>query len=501
MRLLAIDIGSSSVKAAILRGEAMPRDISRVEFPTRYTDDPHAPRTEVKLDAIERAVRKAIHLLGPAAKRVDVIAAATMAPSWLALDARGNALTGVVTHQDRRSVAEAAAIEKRVGKRAHLRLAGNRPFPGGISSTTWAWHLAHRRDAVDRAGLVGHLGTWLAHALTGARVIDLSNAGFTGLMDCGADTRAGDRWSQTLIDAAGVDRAQLPEIVGSDAAVGVVTDRAARRFGLAAGTPLLAGCIDGSAAMLAAGGATGVKIGQMVNVCGSTDVLAVCTVGPTPHESLLTRPLGVDGKWLGVGTIAAAGSAIDWMHATFFRDLAKADFFDHLEKLARGGRRASAPTGVRFDATLAGSRTAMDVTAGRIEGLTLSTDRDELLAALLADLARSASERLQRFADVGVRLGRDILMTGGGATLSRALLRDAWPKGARSRDDGASDVARPVAAGKPLARREKTRPTRQGRPRSRMPGTGLEPARVASLPPQSSASANSATRARKSDGE
>jgi xylulokinase len=424
MRLLALDIGSSSVKAAILRNDGPPRGIVRVSFPTIYNDDGVAPRAEVKLAAIERALRGAIAALGPAAKRVDLIAAATMSPSWLALDAGGKPLTNVITHQDRRSVVEAAAIERRVGKAEHLALAGNRPFPGGISSTTIAWHLAHQRPSIDWAAMVGHLGTWFAHALTGARVIDLSNAGFTGLMDIQTRT-----WSDRLIEAAGVDREQLPEIVESNAIVGVITSAAARRWGLAAGTPLLAGCIDGSAAMLAAGGINGAKVGQIVNVCGSTDVLAVCASAPLPHEELLTRPLGVGGKWLSVATIAAAGSAVEWAHATFFCDLSKPAFFRHVDRLARGDLTSRA----RFDGSLAGSRTAMDVRSGRIEGLTLSTDRDDVLRALLSDLAHQACVRFDRFADAGVRLGKDILVTGGGSTLSKTLLRGGWPRGMRTR--------------------------------------------------------------------
>jgi xylulokinase len=421
MRLLALDIGSSSVKAAILRSDAAPRGVVRVPFPTIYADDGTAPRAEVKLAAIERAIRTAIGKLGPSAKRVDLIAATTMSPSWLALDARGKPLTNVITHQDRRSIAEAAAIEGRVGKAAHLALAGNRPFPGGISSTTIAWHHAHERPSLDWAALVGHLGTWFAHTLTGARVMDLSNAGFTGLMD----VRTGN-WSDRLIEAAGVDREQLPEIVESDVIVGFVTASAARRFGLATGTPLLAGCIDGSAAMLAAGA----KIGQIVNVCGSTDVLAVCTREPFPHEELLTRPLGIGGKWLSVATIAAAGSAIDWAHATLFRDLSKPAFFKHVDRLARGDLTSR----VRFDGALAGSRTAMDVRAGRMEGLTLSADRDDVLRALLSDLTHQAAARFDRFADAGVRLGKDVLVTGGGSTLSKLLFQGSWPRGMRSRE-------------------------------------------------------------------
>lgn len=435
MRLLALDIGSSSVKAAVLTNGRTPRGIVRYAFPTIYSDQHGVPRAEVKVAVIERAIRDAIEALGAAARRVDLIAATTMSPSWLAMDARGRPLANIITHQDRRSVAEAAEIEQRVGRQRHLDLVGNRPFPGGISSTTWAWHLRHERALMKKASLVGHLGTWLVLALTGERVIDLSNAGFTGLMSCGTDisvcddgTQAGmpvPQWCSEIIDAVGADRALLPRIVESDATIGSITAAAARRFGLVAGTPLLAGCIDGSAAMLSAGA----KVGQVVNVAGSTDVLAVCTDRPRPHEELLTRPLGVDGKWLSVGTIAAAGSAIEWMHANFFADFAARDFFRRVNRFAMQANQ----TRVIFDAALAGSRTAMNLPAASITGLTLSTNRDDILRALLSDLAGSARRRFDRFRDAGVTLGKDVLLTGGGARLAKQLFRTGWAAGTRTR--------------------------------------------------------------------
>ena len=36
----------------------------------------------------------------------------------------------------------------------------------------------------------------------------------------------------------------------------------------------------------------------MLDVAGSTDVLAVCTDKPRPHERLLTRALGVGRLWM-----------------------------------------------------------------------------------------------------------------------------------------------------------------------------------------------------------
>ena len=81
------------------------------------------------------------------------------------MDMAGKALTPIITHQDRRSVEIARDIEQRLGKRRHLQLTGNRPFPGGISSTTWAWFLQHQPQVLRKADLVGGHARHLADRL------------------------------------------------------------------------------------------------------------------------------------------------------------------------------------------------------------------------------------------------------------------------------------------------------------------------------------------------
>ena len=99
---------------------------------------------------------------------VDAIALSVSGEAgWWRWTNRGRALTPIVTHQDRRSVAEAREIEKRVGRTRHLRIAGNLPFPGSISSTTYAWYKRHQPAVMRRADLVGHLNTFLHRQIMG----------------------------------------------------------------------------------------------------------------------------------------------------------------------------------------------------------------------------------------------------------------------------------------------------------------------------------------------
>ncbi len=414
MNVLCFDVGSSSVKAAIVTNGRLRGKARRVTFATSYTSD----RAEVKAESVLRAMAEAVHEIGSAAKRVDLIAMTAMSPSWLAMDRRGKALTPIITHQDRRSVKTAEALLERLGAARWLNGAGNLPFPGGISATTWRWFIENEKQTIARADLVGHLQTYVHRQFNGSRIIDPSNASFTGLYL----TLSQGGWSDALCQAVGANMRLLPQIVEADEVAGFVTRTAATRFGLTPGTPMLAGCIDTSAAMYL----TGAKPGQLLNISGSTDVLALCTDKPRPHPKLLTRALGTGKRWMSVSTLAAVGSALNWMRDQFFADLSDAKYFKLVDALAldAGSKRR----GVTFDAYLAGDRTSIEQRHGAFSGLTLATTRDDMLAAVLDSLAVASAARMKLLRTNDVPIRRDVVIGGGSATggLEKALYRD-WP--------------------------------------------------------------------------
>jgi xylulokinase len=413
MNLLALDCGSSSIIAGVLSGGPVSGKEPRTFFKTSV----NGPRVEVHANEIIKAIRSSIAGLGAQARKVDLIAMAVMSPAWVAMDARGKALTPLVTHQDRRSVEEARALEKAVGKQRHLKLAGNRPYPGGISSTTWAWYRKHEPEILNKADLVGHLSTFLHRRMTGARVIDPANASFMGLyrtVDLGG-------WSDELCDAVGAKRSQLPEVHDGDEIAGTITAAAAREFGLTQGTPVLVSVVDGSAGMLMAGA----KVGQLFNVTGSTDVLALCTDKPKPREGVLTRALGVNGLWLTVSTLAAVASALYWTKGQFFPDISIDDFRKLMNKLASAGEKAAGT--VRFEPYMAGDRTSIEQRQGVFTGLTLATTREQMLSAMIESLAAASAARLPMLDDGSTQLLRTVVTSGGAADRLDKLMHRDWP--------------------------------------------------------------------------
>ncbi len=379
MNILGLDIGSSSVKAGIVRNGQIIGSLTRDTYPTHFDGQ----KVEVDPQKVLKAIARAISELGPGCRKVDAIGLSVMSPAWIAMDRLGKPLTRLITHQDRRSVQIAHDLENRVGMKRFLSIAGNRPFPGGISITTLAWHVKHEPQIIRKADLIGHLNTFIHRQFTSERVIDPSNASFTGLYE----TLKQGTWSNELCQAAGITKSKLPDIYESNQIPGKISAAAARRFNLTEGTPLMAGMVDTSAALML----FGPSVGQLINVSGSTDVLSLCTNHPRPDEKLLTRALGVGKLWLSVGTLAAAGSAIVWAREQLFSDLSTDAFYKLVTKLARKPNQSPAATPVIFEPYLAGERTSIDQKYASFSNLKLATTRQDLLESIIDSLAKASA--------------------------------------------------------------------------------------------------------------
>jgi xylulokinase len=429
LKVLALDVGSSSVKAAVLTDGTVSGGPVRQKYETIL----EGVRVEIDPAAVWGGIVTAVKELDPGS--VDLIALTTLGPAFIAMDKAGEPLTPLITHADRRSVEQARQIEREVGRNRLLEVTGNRPYPGGIASTTWRWYAEQEPERLKGADLVGALTTWLHRRMTGQRVIDPSQASFMGVYR----TTTLDGWEPDLVAAVKGSMSQLPEVHEANRVAGRLQKDVARNLGLPAGVPMQAGCLDGSAVMLAAISEDADEPGLLVNSVGSTDVLAMLVDEPKPRPRLLTRALGVGRRWVAVATLASAGTTLAWAHRTLFPELASADFHALIEQLGT----ESNSQGVRFRPFLAGDRTTLNQPRGGFSGLTLATTRDEMLTAVLDGLAEASAARVPLLA--AVRAPRPLVFVTGGAAAD-VLYRD-WPAPADGRDWTRREVPEATLAG------------------------------------------------------
>jgi xylulokinase len=137
--------------------------------------------------------------------------------------------------------------------------------------------------------------------------IDHTYLHFTGF----ADTLRG-AWDDELCRTFGFDRGKLPRIVPPQEVIGTLTAAAARSCGLVAGVPVVAGCGDTAASLLACGAT---KPGICVDVAGTASVFAASCSRFTPdaEQGILSCGRSVTpGLWHPYAYVNGGGMNIEW---------------------------------------------------------------------------------------------------------------------------------------------------------------------------------------------
>jgi gluconokinase len=360
-RVLAIDVGTSSVRAQVFDADA--EELEPVK--RRYPGETDPARI---VGFVREAVDEAV-----AGQAYDAVGGSCFGHSLLPLDEGGRPLTEILGWRDTRSADSAEWLSRRVDPEAiHTRTGCH------VHTSYWpaklAWLAADRPD-IWRATrrFVSFCDYLYAELLDRSVPVSTSIASATGLFDLHA--RA---WDKELLETLGVDAERLPEI--SDAAV----------------EDWYPALLDGACSNLGAGCVTRERAGLMIGTSG-----AFRTVHETAQAH--ARP-GLFIHWVDDrrvvegGSLSDGGSLVHWLGETL--------------KGARGSLAGRDPDthGLTFLAFLGGERSPgwHQHARGAIQGLTFETTPLDIRQAALEGVAFTFAAVAKLMPEVG-----QVVATGG----------------------------------------------------------------------------------------
>jgi len=363
MRVLALDVGSSSTRAGAYdeRGRQAAEPARR-----SYTS------SEGQLDADE--LLRAAEAVHAEAGDADALGISCFWHSLLLLDEHERPLTPVLLWQDRRATPQAEALAERLDAReVHARTGCTfHPsfWPAKLEWLRAEGGLASARRAVSFAD-------YLFLRLTGELRTSLSSASGTGLLNL--RTRS---WDAELLDELDVDEALLPPI--SDEPAGTTYPP----LGDGACSNLGAGCVTPDRAAL--------------NI-GTSGALRVVRQGdPEPKDGLFSYFLD-ERRVVEGGAVSDGGNLYAWAQRTL--------------RLDPPEPREPDGHGLTFLPLLGGERSLgwNPRASGAVTGLTFETDAADLLQAGLEGIACRIADIADRLSDV-----REVVATG------HSLLQSGW---------------------------------------------------------------------------
>jgi xylulokinase len=164
----------------------------------------------------------------------------------------------------------------------------------------------------------GYAVMQLCHLDGAAAFIDRTYLHFSGFAD---NRRA--RWDEALCRQFDISPKKLPLIVEPCAVMGTLCAAMARRCGLQAGVPVVAGCGDTAASFLASGAT---REGVCVDVAGSASVFAATTKSFLPdhnHHVLSCGSAATPGLWHSYAYVNGGGMNVEWFRGIMATAMAR----------------------------------------------------------------------------------------------------------------------------------------------------------------------------------
>lgn len=407
---LGIDIGTSSCKVVAVDPDGAVLATACRSYPL-FSEHPGWCEQDPEdwWQAADACVREVTAALPGRGSEVVAIGLSGQMHGLVALDADGAVIRRAILWNDQRCEQECLRITREVGGLdAVLKATANRLITG-FTAGKIVWLREHEPTAFARVAHLLNPKDYLRWRMNGRFVTDVSEASGTGLFDV-----ARREWSQTMVDAVGIERAVLPTVVESTEPTGVLLPELARAWNLGPAVQVYGGGGDAVIQTTSMGilrpGDIGITLGTAGIVAAASEFCPQNPAG-TVQVSCYNRP----GYWQVMGVSLSGAGGLQWL-ADVLRELPGAEElgFAELIELAEGVEPGAG--GAMFLPYLAGERAphyAPSASAAWI-GLNRTHGLGHLVRAVIEGVLLNMRETMTTFAALGIPCTR--IVASGGAT-------------------------------------------------------------------------------------
>jgi glycerol kinase len=297
MSILVVDVGTSGLRAAVVRPDG---EVTALEFRSFPPSSPFPGLVEFDAAAMARTVLEVARLSLAAGGPVQAVGITAQRASTVVWDrATGDPVGPAIGWQDLRTVFDCITARAEHG----LHLAPNQ------SATKVAALLKQFDPDLSRDLCFGTVDSWVAWVLSkgGVHVTDHSNAAVTGLLRPDASA-----WNTTTCDALGIPTRMLPALVDTSGVFGEAS--------ALPGSPPLACLVGDQQGSLV--GQSCVRPGQAKITFGTGGMLDLCTDRGAPATGnrssggtfpIVTWSRGGKCTWGVEAIMLSAGTNVEWL--------------------------------------------------------------------------------------------------------------------------------------------------------------------------------------------
>ena len=312
-RILAIDAGTTSMKAAIFDLDGRLLGIDRQEYQLLM---PSPAIVELDAEVYWRAcclaVRNAIRESGAGPSQVAAVCISSQGETLICLDKKGLPARNAIVWLDNRSVQEAAAIAREFGAEHLFHVTGQPDVAPTWPACRILWIRDHEPEIFARTSRFLLLEDYLLYRLTGEYATELCLQSDSLLLDINTRT-----WWQPMFGFLGIGPERLGALMEPGQVVGPLSRSGADALGLTTKTLAVTGAMD---QMMGAVGAGNIVPGIATEATGGALAIIATLASPLfdPQRRVPCHYHARTGTYCLMPWAQTAGMALKWFRDQFY---------------------------------------------------------------------------------------------------------------------------------------------------------------------------------------
>lgn len=314
MYLLGVDIGTTSMKAAVYDEKGNEKGSVHLEYTLKSKGD----FVEFPAEEYWSMFQKAYHTLSEGI-HIDALSVDTQCETLILTDKDGAPLCDAIVWLDNRATKEAEEIESVFGTEKVYTVTGQPEITATWPACKLLWVKRNKPDIWNKTEKIFLLEDYILYRLTGEFISEKTLQSSTIYFDI----RKGTWWDE-MLNYIGVTPEKLPKLVGS-----------AQKIGTYKGTDVITGAIDQIAGAIGAGVT---KKGRISEMTGTTMVIfagsdSIPTFNP---QSKVPCHYNADDKYCLMLWTPTAGMTLKWFKNAFCESLSFEELDEIAEKITPG---------------------------------------------------------------------------------------------------------------------------------------------------------------------
>ena len=395
--LLGVDVGTTATKAVLIDFDGKFVSQGRAEHPTHHSK---AGWAEQEAEDWWRSFCEAVSIAknNAANSKIAAVLISSQAPSMLPVDGNGKPIRKALIWMDRRAEPQAQELLKNFPNVSSI--TGNRADPFYIAAKI-KWLKDNEPDNYEKTKYILQIPGFLNFKLTGKFGTDRSHTSMFQLRD-----RENNNWHREIGNFVGANQEMFGEVGESTKLFGEVSP--SNESGIAAGTPVYFGTVDGCSAAVEAGV---IDPGIIAEMSGTSTVLLMPTEGQVFNDQFIAIEHAIPNRNLRLGAMVSSGASIAWLEQNIFKGHTSIP-----DLMAKSVSVPAGSAGLVFLPYMMGERSPIwnSNARGVFYGLSLATTAEMIFRATLEGTAFAMRHNVLAAKDSGIRA--EVVRSLGGGT-------------------------------------------------------------------------------------